>query len=267
MSIILYDPSESKTNTRLSQTVIDAGRPLNGLEQYTGGDILVSPLSLPIKELGDDTSFNLLKHHINSGVLIQRKTGRDAVGSIPNYPAILQRMLQWTTRPYLVTIGQYGSNKDGKVIVDGHETEWSWNAYKGALDWWELRGGYYADLSRDGQLLSYLNQWLERLSDDSWNGTSEYKVVERFPKQVLGKQDWVGIVMGLGIGFGHEKAKYLEENFSGLGQFLSFFSDEDNLKLVKKVKGIGASQFRKTRALLNLHPRCAIGVYDKGEGE
>lgn len=267
MGLILYDHTERKVNTRLPQTVIQAGRALNGLESTTGADLLISPLSLPVKDLCDDMALKLLKKHIDAGVLIQRKSGRDAVSSIPNYPAILQRMLEWTTRPWLITIGQYGSSKEGKVIVDGQETEWTWNAFQGALDWWQLRGGYVANLSRDGQLLGYLNQWLERLGDENWDSTTEYKVVYRVPKQVIGEPDWVSIVLGMGIGFGSEKVEFLQDNFRGLGDFFTFFSDEDNAKsrLIKATKGIGPSHFRKVRGILNIQPENIFIQKYKGE--
>lgn len=248
--MILFDHSESRQRTRLPQNVIDAGHTLVGLEAETGADILLSPLDLPIRELdGSEPSLLILSKHIKAGLLIQRKTGRDAVNSIPDYPSILQRMLEHTAYPWLVTVGMYASNRLGNVVVDGRDTLWSWNAYVGAIEAWQLRGGFYTNLSRDGQMLSWIQCWQERLKSELWKGCSEYKLVERIPKQVIGAPSWVGTVMALGIGFGYDKVKFLEDNFTCLGDFLTFFSDERNLKKLK-MKGIGESHFRKVKKLV-----------------
>lgn len=257
--MIFFDPTESRKGTRLPQNVIEAGTPLNELEQLTGADILVSPLALPI------SNSKFFQRHIEAGMLFQRKTGRDAMNSIPHYDAILQRMLEHTTRPWLITIGDYKSSRESKVIVDGQEIGWEWNAWTGAKDWWQLHGGYIAELSRDGQLLQYLRQWEQRLSSDDWQeGTAKHVVSLRLPKQVIGDPDWVSVVLGLSIGFGQEKCEWLQENFYGLADFFQFFSDENNLKsaLIKDTKGIGKSHFQKVKKRLGLRKTTALEVVE-----
>lgn len=254
MPIIAYDPSEGKKNTRLPQDVIETGTCVNRLEEMTGADLLVSPLDFPLGDLSTPRGIESLRAHVQAGVLIQRKTGRDALSSIPNYDSILYRMLQWTARPYLVLIGQFTENKAGKVIVDGQLTDWNYSAFLGALDWWQLSGGYVTHLSRDGQLARYLRNWITRTEDDKWEQGFEHKVSVRMPKRILSNPDWVSIVLSLGIGFGNEKVTWLEQSFNSFADFLEWFSNPCNRDALttKNARGIGDSQFSKVRKLLGL---------------
>ena len=40
---IYYDPTESRKGTRLPDSIIKSGRPLENLERLTGSDLLVTP--------------------------------------------------------------------------------------------------------------------------------------------------------------------------------------------------------------------------------
>src|SRR5436190_9329914 len=111
MGILFIENSEARKGTRLPQNVISAARVLNGLEETTGADILLSPLSMPIHNL-NAIGLLMLKRHIEAGILIQRKSGRDAVNSIPNLPSIQERMRVHTKYPLLIIVGQYTSNKE-----------------------------------------------------------------------------------------------------------------------------------------------------------
>lgn len=92
--MIFYDPTEGRDNTCLSQEIIKLGRPLEGLEAQTGADLLISPLDdiLP-SNVNRPPGSLLLRKHCEAGMLVQRKSGRDMLNSIPRLAEILQRKI------------------------------------------------------------------------------------------------------------------------------------------------------------------------------
>lgn len=189
MATVLYDPSESREGSRLPQDVIDIGRPLVGLERITGADLLITTakfapesvfnlkglsgeifdgrpvgeiakrhnLPFPVALLG--SSF---KSACDSGILVQRKTGTDLINSIPDLAQILYRMLKWTSTPWLLFVGKKYTRK-GFCCVDGTETKYTSASVSGALAYWQLRGGYYSQLSYDSEVKGWVSGWLSRL--------------------------------------------------------------------------------------------------------
>ena len=83
------------------------------------------------------------------GMLIQRKSGSDLIGSIPEMSRILEKMMVWTRRPWLLTTGNFTSSPTGTVVVNGRRTDFSYSAYLGAIDAWQERGGYIVSLEKD----------------------------------------------------------------------------------------------------------------------
>lgn len=225
--MIYFDPTESRNGTRLPASVIDAGKQFANLEALTGADLLLTPLLLPLTE-------NTLKRHCEAGLLIQRKTGRDAVSSIPKYAEILFRMQQWSQRCYLVTVGFYGYNREGKVICEKQELDWNWMSFNSALEWWKLRGGYVTNLPRDGALLGWLNSMLEILHKVGEH--PDYTIVTRQPAQVLHQSEsWIDTLSTF-PGIGSEKALALGQRFGSLAECLCWLSDGVE---EPKVEGIG----------------------------
>lgn len=243
--MLFIDASERRSGTRLPQSIIEQAISLDGLEAATGADMLISPLKLPLK----DVNPKLLQKHIDAGLLVQRKTGRDLSSSIPKLNDILFRMRQWTSRPYLLFVGVISRTRDGNAMIDNQDTGFSWNAVDGAIQFWQLRGGMYANVPNDSYISDWVNGWLNRLRELN---QSDYKELQyRMPQQVLVKPDWTSFLINARVGIGEEKASVLKEWFPDLGDALCFLSDYDSLEL-QSLKGFGESHVRKTKQLLGL---------------
>src|SRR5512143_3765089 len=110
--MLYYDPTEARDATRVPLQVIRSGLPLPGLETETGADFLLSPLSAPKMEAvrpESRASLTALRKHCEAGLLIQRKSGLDLIGSLPALAAIQLRMAKYSRAPWLLIIGTLGA--------------------------------------------------------------------------------------------------------------------------------------------------------------
>jgi len=164
MSIFIAH-SEARKGTRLPKSVIDSATAVPGLEGATGADILISPLStLKLEWVTEALPHQLaLKRHCEVGELIQRKTGRDLASSVPKLNYILERMLRYCDRPWLLFVGDLKCDGKGMAIIDGQETNVRCSSVEGAITSWQEHGGYYMHLSRDARIVPWLNRRLVKL--------------------------------------------------------------------------------------------------------
>ncbi len=162
---IFLTPSEARKGTRLPQSVIKHSSLTVGLEEWTGADLLLSPLTTPKLEWATSALPHqlALKRHCAAGELVQRKTGRDLASSVGKLNYILDKMLRYCERPRLLFIGELRRDKGGMAIIDGQDTNVRYNAVIGAIDSWQAHGGYYTQLSRDDCIVSWLNMRLAKL--------------------------------------------------------------------------------------------------------
>jgi len=197
--MLYVDPSESRYGSRLPDSVLERATELAGLEERTGGDILISPLPFPA------ASDNLLLRHCQAGLLVQRKSGQDLVNSITNgrLARSLLKMLGWTSRPWLVICARIDHHGD-RATLDGREGL-GYTAVLSALDWWQLRGGYLTILNGDGDLPKWLGGWLDKLRAIS---EEPIKILTRNPQQALAEDLQMSFLMAL-PGVGAERAKAL----------------------------------------------------------
>lgn len=254
--MIFYDPTEARAGTRLPASIIQAGRALPGLEKYTAADLLVSPHKKPILTAITDSkpSQLSLRRHTEHGLLVQRKTGMDAIGSIPKLERILVRMQSWcqAVPPWLVLDGHYGS-KDGLVVVGKRITKWKYSAFIGALDSWQMGGGCVTIIADSGALLAWLARWSDRirvLPDRPLGkpilGSEPVIVTDSFP--------WVTTLAtfpGIGPSLAVEIAHYT----GSLKESLVLLSDPALLELKKKgryPRGIGPIIIKNARRWLGM---------------
>ncbi|MBV6343507.1 hypothetical protein, partial [Candidatus Magnetobacterium casense] len=134
---------------------------VGNLEEWTGADIMLSPMKAPVNE-------SLLKVHINKGaILAQLKFGRDLPSSLgTRLKESLWRMRGTGAKQhqcYLITIGQFGCNHEGLVVVDGQDERprREYKAVIAALHHWN-RAGVSLNISRDACLVTAL----KRLEED-----------------------------------------------------------------------------------------------------
>lgn len=244
MTSVYYDPTEADSDTRLPQSIIAAGRPLGELEHFTGADLLLTPLSLP--PLPEVLTAALphqlaLKQHVAAGELVQRKTGRDLSSSIPRLVDIEWRMLQWTTYPRLVFIGDLKYAANGNAVIDGADTGFGYQAVVGALDAWQERGGLVTMLSRDAAFPKWIALRLDKL-----HGPKEARLTYRAQKQKLLAPDPMLDILTIMPGVGPTRGKALLDHYGSLVRVLVALSDPE-LGRTCPVEGIGPVTLAKAR--------------------
>ncbi len=168
MPSLYIDTTESRITSRLPRGVIQAADVVSGLEEFTGADMLLSPLSnppLPVKITGILPHQSALKAHCQAGILVQRKTGLDLIHSIPDLKVSLHKMQQYTPRPYLLVVGELTHTREGIALMDGKLSirNTPYLQVVLALEKWQQRGGFITFLSGDNWIAPWINLWLERL--------------------------------------------------------------------------------------------------------
>lgn len=168
MSSFYIDTTESRITSRLPKGVIQAAEVVSGLEEFTGADMLLSPLNdppLPVKITDIFPHQSALKTHCQAGLLVQRKTGLDLIHSIPDLKLSLHKMQQYTPRPYLLAVGRLTHTGEGVALMDDKPSiqSTSYMEVVLALEKWQQRGGFVTFLTGDNWIAPWINLWLERL--------------------------------------------------------------------------------------------------------
>jgi len=113
-------------------------------------------------------------------------------------------MMVWTGRPWLLFVGNLKRNHHDNVeaIIDGQPTGFSYNAVQGALESWQLRGGYVSFLPRDYLVMPWLARWHDKL-----RGLDEAKILDRVVQPIEDGQgkEWRSLLTAL-PGWGIVKA-------------------------------------------------------------
>lgn len=244
---VYYDPTEARVGTRLSQSVIDSGRAVENLEQYTGADLLLTTDDYPLTRVTDAMPHQLgLKKCIAAGLLVQRKSGGDFIGSLHKLNDILVRMLEWTDTPWLLITGRIDITPSGDAVMDGRETGWGMQSVIGYLDWWQVRGGYVTTLPSDDHVARWLNMWEARFRELRHNPVKA--LVNRTIKQVLTGPDWKDTLATL-PGIGGERARRVATTHKRLASSMVWLTD---LSDPTTVEGVASGTKEKVRAYLGL---------------
>jgi len=168
--MIYVDPTETRDNTRLPAALVSEAKDLPGLESMTGADILITPHDdHPLTELKDILPHHKsLQFHCNDGILIQRKSGQDLLGSIDDLVEIEWRMQEWSDNPWLL-VTDVREGKNGRVVAGGRNfKKWNYASISGVLDAWQDRGGSVKQLKDDDKIYQWVKSrerrcmvWLE----------------------------------------------------------------------------------------------------------
>jgi hypothetical protein len=251
---LYYDPTEARDNTRLPQTVLERGTALANLEHATGADLLLTRKTVGDIDLSSLPSKLRLKLACEDGLLIQRKSGGDLIGSLQDLPAILVRMLEWSTMPFLVYTGDITFDTDGVLRVNGRRYQYKMPVLVGSLEWWQLRGGFIAHLPDDESMIDWLNMWDKRLLELQLVKVKE--IVARPVKQSIMAANWKDTLAAL-PGIGGDRARLLGKEFKTLGDALCWLTDESS---GKKVPGIGTGIKNNIRRYLGLKDGETLGI-------
>lgn len=279
---IYGDSTELRQGTRLPPAVAAQCTELPGLEMVTGADLLITVGKAPpdvrclkgfgTTDLGEgpgETVQNCgltlpealvahaFKKACESGLLVQRKTGRDLASSVPNFSAILARMLVWTERPWLLFVGDLKESK-GEAIIDGRHTNFSYNAVQGALEAWQDRGGRVTFLSRDSLVAPWVARWLDKLRMPR---TEKVLPPRRIAQPIIGPESnvkpWRSTLMSFPDA-GLELANRVADGNATLASCLEWITCPDWLKKVSmsRPKGVGVPTVRKWREWMGLNEDC-----------
>ena len=280
--MIGYDPTEAREQSPINDAMKEHAISVKGLEAATGADLFVSKNDIDpnclahhrSKEIGRALISGMDTQEIVSSlgvpvpvvirlkkfvdalnarevVLIQRKSGGDLIGSIPDLSRKLLLMLDWTDRAWLLITGEFKSSPSGKVTINGRVTEYDYNAMLGAIDAWQERGGYVAWLERDSLVLNWL-----RLAEKREQKRAGDKVVlfRNSVQQLIGSDDkdaWIATLMSF-PGIGPELATRIAHYGGSLASSLCFISAEDSYRWDGRPDGFGPLLSRKARERLGL---------------
>ena len=190
-----------------------------------------------------------------SGMLVQRKTGRDICSIIPEShgSVILDRMIPWCPECWLVIVDvRMDRNKDGKLVLNGREIPYYYNQLDGALDAWERRGGFTKWVPRDKDLMVWLARQLEYLQ----SRTEEKVLLLKKPIQrIVGPND--ALSRGISLlscieGIGVEKARVLLEYYGSVAAALEAVLDPKFYKNKNRPSGFGEVTTVNGRRLFGL---------------
>jgi len=240
--MIFYDPTEARSSSLLHEDVIASGSPLKNLEQVTGADILVSPLSKPnISEITDTRPSQLaFKLHADSGLFVQRKSGTDACNSVEDFGITLAMMMEHAKviRPWLLLVGTFREVK-GRLVIDRHKTKWSYMAFQGALDMWQTQtteessfiGGGVTILSSEDLVLPWLKGWERKINFADYPKIilprKKNTVISGFKKTDSPWRMTLSTLPGIGSTLSTQVGTYC----GSLSRSLSLLTDTDNVKL------------------------------------
>lgn len=268
--MIFLDPTEIHSNSRVAKELQNNCLPCENFEAVTGADLLISPLSKPaITNLNTKIGEIALKKHLDVGaVLVQRKSGPDILNFITDHKNIFAKMRAWTTQPWLLTVGSYTCDEQGKLVVDGQRAGgsegWSYWSYWGALRAWQIYGGYVDNIHRDAQLLDWVQKTLhaiEKSKDDVLVAPKKPSQTNLISSESVTQDGYErnACIMALCTidGVSVAKAAAITDYCGGkLKDALRFLSDPEHLKLKKNdeqwPKGIASSVFANAARWLGL---------------
>lgn len=152
--------------SRASEINIPSGIRVDGLEEWTGADILISRLMMPCKNR------ILLSKHIEGGaIMAQIKYGEDLAASIGDrLNESIARMREVTRRipqHWLIYVGTLGADSEGFALINGQRTHMglSFATVDGGICGWIARGGVFYQLSRVGLLSEWCCSMERRLEE------------------------------------------------------------------------------------------------------
>jgi hypothetical protein len=249
--MIYYDDSEGRANTRLSQSIVDLGQPVVGLEPATGADLLITPREGLAGNVNRPPGKVMLPLYLENSFLIQRKTGRDLLNSIPNLMNILWRMRkvgdEYNARPWLMVCGEMIRNPDGTVRMDGRSTGWKWSSVQGAFEAWQLIGGHVSLSTTDEVCADNLERWNRNI--EKWAEDVERSGMERqaLPVMMADQRPWRRTLMTF-PGCGDIMSDAIARHTNRLVDAIQWMSELES----HGVRGVGAKSLERFRQYLGL---------------
>lgn len=240
MKFIIADPSEER---HLPHEMLEYVTIIDGVEEQFGADLIITPSQLPIFS-------ETLRVHANKGLCVQRKTVGDLCSSFQTNDSRLWRqlirLLKLNTLPWLIITGdikarnQHGEsgNRIHYAVVDGRETEINYWSIIGAIEIWQLHGGYYSWISRESLLYRWCEIQYGRLLKKEKQGGWKPTYVHRQPLKPIELMSDIESTLCTIPGLGPERARAV---YSETCQIIDTPTLIDCLRVLKdrKIDGIG----------------------------
>lgn len=197
--MIYYDKTEGRVQTRLSQSILEMGEAVVGLEPATGADLLITPMGSLAGNVYRPPGKVQLPMHLDNAFLVQRKSGSDLLNSIPDLHNIIWKMRlagdEHNCRYWLLVCGEFEMTHDKMVVCEGRTTGWSWASLQGALEMWSLFGGHISINPSDEACGITLERWNRNI--EAWVQDVEKLGLEKqeIPKLFLDPRPWRATLM------------------------------------------------------------------------
>lgn len=183
--MVYIDDSELKSNSLTAKNLSGNYIPVNGLEDISGGDCLVS-----VAELPNPINSQILKLHIQRGaIVVQIKHGHDLSSSVGvRMNESLYRMHEVGCKPWqsvLLFCGYLTPDKDGYAKINNqlsyHQNQkMKWIQVQAAINLWTFRGGCYHDVYAS----RLLQDWLE-LQESHLNKCNKEPIKQFWPNKPI----------------------------------------------------------------------------------
>lgn len=268
--MILYDPTENRAGTRLPDAIRAAGREMAGLEALTAADLLITSDGFYMPEVSEEMPGALVEafaESVRTGILIQRKSGRDLISSLPELNRILTTMQAWSPQPWLVSTGEI-RERGGYVVSEGMKTKTHYVSYVAKMTAWQRSGGYWLPLESDDHLTGWIKGWEEGWLADS--GSKTVEMVRRTERSLVPAGWWerLTVIPGIGIKTAEAIGEWLPEGHRNMITVLSYLSNyEGNYRKDDHPVGVGAGTFEAVRAWLMLRPGYQLVEGEIPDGE
>lgn len=252
------------------ELVIPDAIPVSKLEHWTGGDIVISPVKMPM------TTWPLLLRHIESGaVMVQVKRGDDLSASIGDRLndslARMHHVSRRVSTHWLLFIGVLTCNAEGDAHINGHRTRRNHNYWsvEGALSGWMARGGLVHNIPREGLLGEWCMRQEMRLNEYRTNPLkhilSKPDISDDLPGEAdttlqlpVRVRDGRRVLIGF-EGLGEDKVGKVWDFCGDLKSSLHFLTDESNAGVVE---GIGLKTIQSVRKQCGLQDGDGAILYE-----
>lgn len=259
---IFLDSSETRSTSTMpdipNATVID------GLEQMTGADLMLSRLKAPAHTEA------LIRNHIhNKAQLVQVKRGHDLVNSIgQRLNSSLAKMHSVGAMQFqcvLLFTGIMTCDVQEQAIINKQNTGQRFFTIQAAMEGWNDRGGVVTFLPRPSLIPEWCRMRLRRLEKyhnnplyEIWS--KEYKIqeIDDLLQVLVPIEDGRTTLASL-PGIGQEKANLLWDMFGNTAEALCYLTMPGSKKGAK-VRGIGEKTVENIREWLGLDEVMALGL-------
>lgn len=164
---IFADSTELTEASKLPITFKSSITQCPRLEEFTGCDILISPVNKPLACNESLPSQLTLRMHLEHGVMVQRKSGGDFLSSIPHLKEIQLRMMEAQRNLLGYTVGSLCwllvtrlDVRDGYGYSNGRRSDCTAEQISGALRWWQFRGGHVQVLGSDEEIPGFCSEMM-----------------------------------------------------------------------------------------------------------